>query len=115
MGDRRMAEIKARDGSIFVYTHNFGRVFEQRARDGIKAARAYLHDHSYATRIIVSRLIVQDLSTDGFGLMATPNGEDQYHNDKPSIIINLTTGTLMVHDHEHQFPTHTPFSSVLRG
>ncbi len=97
MGDRRMAEIKVKDGSLFVYTHNYGAEFPAMAEAALDSARCRLGDDCYALRIVIDQLTRpgRDQELD-FGLMLTPNAEDEYNNDQPSIIIDLTKGTVVI-------------------
>jgi len=97
MGDRAMAEIKTRDGSLFVYTHWGGRDLPEDARDAVLAAKPRWHDIPYATRIIVDQLTKEGRDREtGFGLMPTPNAEDEYNADKPSVIIDLKYQVLTI-------------------
>lgn len=97
MGDRRMAEIKTTDGSLFVYTHLAGTIMPQESIDAIYAAKDSWGDEPYATRIIVDQLTKssRDQAT-GYGLMLTPNAEDSYNGHQPSIIIDLVERTFTV-------------------
>ncbi len=97
MGDRRMIEIKTEDGSLFVYTHWHGYDFVDRAKGAVKTAKPRWDDDSYFTRIVVDQLTKpgRDKGT-GFGLMLKPNAEDEYNNDKPSIVINFNEQTLEI-------------------
>ena len=48
-------------------------------------------DEPYAARIIVDQLTKQSRdATTGHGLMVSPSAEDEYNNNRPSIIIDLT-------------------------
>ena len=98
MGDRRTAEIRMFDGSLYVYTHWHGHKFHEMAKDAIKVAEPRWNDHMYAARIIVDQLTrdARDLET-GFGLMLVPNAEDEY-GANPSIIIDLVNRELLVFD-----------------
>ena len=96
MGDRRMAEVKVTDGSLYVYTHNHGDIFPQMAEAALERARPQLGDDSYALRIVVDQLTKPGRDQElGFGLMMSPDAEDEYNRDKPSIIIDLTRGTCL--------------------
>ena len=96
MGDRRTAEILTSDGSLYVYTHWHGSVFDDMAKEAIAAAQPRWDDHIYATRIIVDQLTksARDQET-GFGLMSGPNAEDEY-GVNPSIVIDLVDRRLLV-------------------
>jgi hypothetical protein len=97
MGDRRMAEIKTSEGSLYVYTHWHGSVLPKLAREAAAAAKPRLGDEPYWVRIVVDQLTKdgRDQET-GFGLMLKPSCEDSYNRDKPSVILNATTGEVEV-------------------
>ena len=97
MGDRRMAQIKTSEGSLYVYTHWHGSQLPGMARAAVEAAKNRLSDESYFVRIVVDQLTKdgRDQET-GFGLMLKPNHEDSYNNDKPSVIIDAKTGKVKV-------------------
>jgi hypothetical protein len=97
MGDRRMAEIKTSEGSLFVYTHWHGSQLPSMAKAAVAAAKGRLGDEGYWTRIVVDQLTKdgRDQET-GFGIMLAPNHEDEYNNDKPSVIIYAKTGKVKV-------------------
>lgn len=99
MGDRRMAEIKTDDGSLFVYVHWSGYELPAMAQVAIASAEGRWDDRSYATRIIVDQLTEggRDQET-GFGLLLKPNAEDSYNNGEPSVIIDLLERQLTVLD-----------------
>ena len=90
MGDKAMAEIKVEGGSFYIYTHWGGASLLKDAIEAILTARPRWNDTPYATRIIVDQLTKdgRDQET-GFGLMLKPHAEDEYNNDKPSVIIDL--------------------------
>ena len=94
MGDRRMIELKTRDGSLYVYLHNRGYEAPAIVCDAIEFARPRWSDESYALRIMVDQIIKggrdQHLS---YRLMLKPNVEDEYNANEPSIIINLPDQT----------------------
>ncbi len=93
MGDRRMAEIKTSEGSLYVYTHWQGSQLPEMAREAVKAAENRLGDEPYWVRIVVDQLTKdgRDQET-GFGLLLKPLCEDEYNNDKPSVIIDASDG-----------------------
>ncbi len=97
MGDRAMAEIKVEDGSLYFYTHWSGNRLLQDAEAAMVLARPRLGDDSYAMKIVVDELIksagARDAET-GAGIMLEPNCEDEYNNDNPSVIIDLTNGAV---------------------
>ena len=100
MGDRAMAEIRTKEGSLFVYTHWGGHSLPESAKEAVIAAKPRLGDDPYAVRIIVDQLTKEGRDeTTGFGLMLEPNAEDEYNNNKPSVIINLNESTLKVIRH----------------
>jgi len=97
MGDRRMAEIKTEDGSLYVYTHWHGSQLPAMARAAAKAAACRLGDESYWVRIVVDQLCKDGRDQDtGFGLMLKPNHEDSYNGDSPSVILDAKTGKVKV-------------------
>ncbi len=95
MGDKAMAEIKTEDGSLYVYTHWGGLSLPDDAADAIKRARNRWNDELYAVRIIVDQLTKdhRDWET-GAGLMLKPKAEDEYNENKPSVVIDLVNMTL---------------------
>jgi hypothetical protein len=98
MGDRAMAEIITSEGSLYVYTHWGGYYLPRTAANAIIKAKNRWTDFAYAMRIIVDQLIKEGRDSEtGFGLMLEPIGEDEYNNDKPSVIIDLVTPELRVH------------------
>ena len=99
MGDRRMAEIKTSDGSLYVYTHWHGHEFPEMAKQATKKAAPRLGDEAYWVRIVVDQLCApgRDKET-GFGIMLKPNAEDSYNQDEPSIIICAKTGRVKFRD-----------------
>lgn len=101
MGDRRTAELQMEKGSLFLYTHWGGSEFPEMARAAIERAKPRLGDEAYYVRILVDELtkLGRDQET-GFGLAIglTSPFEDEYNNDQPSIIIDCSTGYLIVHD-----------------
>lgn len=97
MGDRAMAEIKTEDGSLYVYTHYGGHDLPDMAKQAILFAKSRWGDEPYATRIIVDQLIKQGRDdTLGFGILLKPRAEDEYNNDKPSVVIDLVAQKLRV-------------------
>ena len=97
MGDRRMAEVKVTDGSLYVYTHWQGYAFLEMAEQALETARPRLGDDSYALRIVVDQLTKdgRDQET-GYGLMLKPSAEDEYNHDEPSVIIDMVSQELTV-------------------
>ena len=97
MGDRRMAEIKTSDGSLFLYSHWGGHSLPERAEKAIFAARGRWQDESYCVRILVDQLTIDHRDEEtGAGLMLKPCCEDSYNNDDPSVIIDITEKTLTI-------------------
>lgn len=96
MGDRRMAEIKTKDGSLYVYTHWDGDRMPANAKVAILEAKNRWYDHSYATNTIVGCLTARGRDGLGFGLMPQPTEEDSYNAGTPSIVIDLVNRTLTV-------------------
>jgi hypothetical protein len=111
MGDRRMAEIKTADGSLYVYTHWGGGEMVDVAINAILAAKGRWNDSSYATRIIVDQLTKPSRDSEtGHGLMLGPNAEDEYNGGSPSIIIDLVHRVFSVMGKAAE-PT-TPFTTL---
>lgn len=97
MGDRRMAEIKTEDGSLFVYAHWHGAELPDLAKTAVKQSAPRRGDTPYETRIIVDQLTADGRDQEiGFGLMLKPHAEDEYNNNKPSVIIDLITKELAI-------------------
>jgi len=95
MGDRRMAEIKTEDGSLYIYTHWHGSRLFELAKAAVQVAKPRLGDEPYWVRIVVDQITKdgRDQET-GWGLLLKPIAEDSYNNDKPSVIIDAATGTV---------------------
>lgn len=97
MGDRAMCEIKTSEGSLFVYTHWCGSVLPEMAAAAVKAAKGRLDGDPYGVRIIVDQLTKPGRDeTTGFGIMLKPNCEDEYNDNKPSVVIDAETGGITV-------------------
>ena len=99
MGDRAMAEIKTRDGSLFFYTHWSGSDLPELALLALDRARPRIGDDSYALRIVIDSLIKDTDTRDqetGSGIMLKANCEDEYNNDKPSVLIDLVCNRVEV-------------------
>jgi hypothetical protein len=92
-----MAEIRTRDGSLYVYTHWYGYALPQLAQQAVAKAAPRLGDEPYWTRIVVDQLTksARDQET-GFGLMLRPSAEDEYNHDQPSVIIDSRDGSVKV-------------------
>ena len=90
MGDRRMIDLKTRDGSLYVYLHSNGYAAPAIVSEAIAFAQPRWSDEAYALRIIVDQIIKggrdQVLS---YGLMLVPNVEDEYNGNVPSIVVDL--------------------------
>ena len=87
MGDRRMAEIKMSEGSLYIYTHSYGAVLPELAAAAIVAAAPRWSDEPYAARIIVDQITKSGRDQElGWGLLLTPNAEDEYGGDSPLLI-----------------------------
>ena len=92
MGDRRRAEIRTSDGSLYFYTHWTGHSLENDAVEAMRLATPRKHDEFYALRRVVDHLILASGSRDnetGSGLMLKPNAEDQYGGKPCSVLIDL--------------------------
>ena len=98
MGDRRMAEVKTENGSLYVYTHENGYKFGEVAKEALLAATPRRDDYPYATRIVVDKLTAPGRDNElGYGLMLTPDAEDEYSGDNsPSIVIDLHEWTVSI-------------------
>ena len=99
MGDRAMAQIKVGEKSLYFYTHWSGSELPEAAQKAVDKAMPRKGDDSYALKIVVDTLIKECGSRDsetGGGLMFEPNSEDEYNNDKPSVIIDLKQMTVRV-------------------
>ena len=116
MGDRRMIELKTRDGSLYVYLHNRGFQAPEIVTEAIKFAQPRWNDDSYALRIIVDQILKggrdQLLS---YGLMLKPNVEDEYNGNTPSITIDLVKQQLTIVDQTDNGTTlvNTPFDMLV--
>ena len=108
MGDRRLAEIRTGEGSLYFYTHSMGSRLPDDARQALEFASARREDAMYALRIVVDQLISSSGSRDshlGSGLMLGPDpshGEDEYGGDPHSVTIDLVNWTVttqrLLHD-----------------
>ncbi|KKN21988.1 hypothetical protein LCGC14_0919930 [marine sediment metagenome] len=102
MGDRAVAEIKVKDGSLYFYTHWCGSELPKFAEIVLKSAAPRIDDDPYALRIVVDGLIkltgTRDSET-GSGLLLHPNVEDSYNDDKPSVIIDLVANEVRTTGH----------------
>jgi hypothetical protein len=99
MGDRAMAEIKTAEGSLYFYTHWCGSELPYHATEAVKTASARKGDSSYALRIVIDQLIkrcgARDQET-GAGIMFSPNCEDSYNGNNPSVVIDLSSMSIKV-------------------
>lgn len=100
MGDRAMAEIKVNQGSLYFYTHWSGFNLPRIAEAALAKAQPRIGDDSYALKIVVDALIegsgTRDKETGG-GLMLVADHEDEYNNNKPSVIIDLVENKVLIH------------------
>jgi len=97
MGDRAIAEIRTEDGSLYVYTHWGGESLPEDAVEAIRTAEPRWDDPAYATRILVDQLTKEGRDKEtGFGLTLKPFAEDEYNDDKPSVVIDLIKQELTV-------------------
>lgn len=99
MGDRAMAQIKVGGNSLYFYTHWAGGELPEAAEKAVAAARPRKGDDSYALKIVVDTLIKECGSRDsetGGGLMFSPNAEDEYNGDNPSVVIDVQKMTVQV-------------------
>jgi hypothetical protein len=100
MGDRRVAEIKTEDGSLYFYTHWSGRYLTEYAERALDDASRRKGDDGYALKIVLDSLInrvggrdselqagiyLQAYNQDGIFIL-----EDEYgYGNSPSLIIDL--------------------------
>jgi len=99
MGDRAMAQIKTKGGSLYFYTHWSGSELPEAAREAVNLGRPRMGDDAYALKIVVDSLIKSSGARDsetGGGIMFGPDAEDEYNGDNPSVIIDLSTMTVEV-------------------
>ena len=105
MGDRAMVQIKTEEGSLYVYTHWCGYDLPQICKKAIKRAEGRWSDTPYALRILVDQITKSGRDEEtGWGLLLTPNAEDEYNGDIPSVQIDLkdlTFQTLGRHKREN--------------
>ena len=97
MGDRRMAELRTSDGSLYFYTHSYGESLPNLAIEALDIASSRKGDSPYALRRIVDHLIKATGSRDneiGSGLSLSPDGgEDSY-----IVSTDKNSDYVMVHD-----------------
>lgn len=101
MGDRAMAEIKVREGSIYFYTHWYGRSLPQLAERALEKAQPRIGDDSYATKIVLGSLMsdTDTVNTEtGAGVMLSPSAEDYYStvSGDASVLIDLVENKLVI-------------------
>ena len=104
MGDRAMAEIQVSNGSLYFYTHWTGHRLVEQAEMALSAARGRIGDDSYAMKIVIDSLIETSGARDsetGAGIMLSPNHEDEYNNDEPSVIIDLVNNAVTARGDRH--------------
>ena len=92
MGDRRMAEIRTKEGSLYFYTHWTGFALPGNAKRALELATPRKDDTSYALRRVVDYLIFTSGSRDNelnSGLMFSPNQEDEYGGNPHSVVIDM--------------------------
>ena len=100
MGDRRMAEVKTSNGSLYFYTHSHGFTLPDISREAMRTVTVMKRqdDEEYAVRIILDYLIENTGSHNsptGSGISLAPNMEDQYSRGfEPTVIIDLVDWSL---------------------
>lgn len=97
MGDRAMAEIRTREGSVYFYTHWTGQNLRLQAEQALEKARPRIGDDPYALRIVLDSLIETSGARDsetGAGIMLSPCCEDEYNYDSPSVLIDLVDASV---------------------
>jgi hypothetical protein len=110
MGDRRMAEIRTSDGSLYFYTHHTGLRLPEDAARALALASPRQRDEPYALRRIVDHLILASGSRDqetNSGLMLTPCSEDEYGGDPCSVLIDIPNWKVSVATEYTDFRTST--------
>ena len=92
MGDRRMAEIRTEEGSLYFYTHSTGFALPGNAKRALELATPRKGNTPYALRRVVDHLIFTSGSRDNelnSGLMLRPRGEDEYRGEPCSVLIDM--------------------------
>jgi len=110
MGDRRMAEIRTSDGSLYFYTHWTGFRLPDDAARALSIAEPRRSDEPYALRRIVDHLILTSGSRDqetNSGLMLTPCLEDEYGGGQCSVLIDIVNWEVSVATEYTDFRTST--------
>lgn len=105
MGDRVVFTIKQEDSlSINLYSHWGGYTRFTDLAGALKAAEPRFNDISYATRIIISKLIGNDWDQEiGYGLWASNESGAYYGGDHPDIIIDLPNKIVIDETGTHSF------------
>lgn len=106
MGDRAMAEIITREGSLYFYTHWTGLNLPNQAEEALKLAQPRIGDDPYALKIVVDSLISTSDARDqetGAGIMLSANAEDEYNNDSPSVVIDLISNNIEIRGRDREF------------
>lgn len=99
MGDRATAEIKTKEGNLYFYTHWHGHELPEIARKAVAEAEPRKGDDAYALRIVIDQLILGSYARDketGAGITLKCVTEDEYNNNSPSVIIDLSELTVEV-------------------
>lgn len=94
MGDRRLAEIRTEDGSMYFYTHWSGYELPRIAEESLRYAEQRKNDSPYALKMVLDYLIKECGGRDGalncgIGLDPGHTGEDEYRGDPTSVLIDL--------------------------
>jgi hypothetical protein len=92
-----MAKLMLAEGSIYIYSHWSGHKLDELAKDAIVSAKGRWDDESYATHIIVDQITREGRDQElSWGLMVSPDAEDEYNGGNPSVIIDLAARVLTV-------------------
>ena len=90
MSNPAVAEIKTKNGSLYVYSHWDGKGMVEIAKQAIKAAKPRWDDQSYGLRIIVDQITKKGRDREtGYGLSLS---DDQGWS--PDVIIDIERMTL---------------------
>jgi hypothetical protein len=101
MGDRVSIGFKMdEDNILYLYQHWGGHQHQRRLAEALEAAGPRLTDPSYATRIVISRLIGDDWqSLTGHGLLV-----NSCDSEYPIHVIDFVNGIISLHDEDVNAP-----------
>ena len=93
MGDRRVAEVRGINGSLFVYTHWSGAIMTDLAKEATEEAKVRQTDEPYAIRIILDQMMKEGRDKEtGWGIVFDPMDAEDSYGGPPSIIIDIEKG-----------------------